>query len=182
MINKFRAKHKLDVVNVIYLTDGDGNEGISLPWTRNGVIYLVDKKTKKKIRVDGSIQAIMTQLVREVTGCKHLGFFLANKSDITRVCNELQWGKKVSYEEIREIKKQFRDEKFVAIENLGYDQYFYIQSSNGAIQEEKMQINAGMTKNKMANEFSKSVNSKKSSRALVTQFAEEISASLKWAA
>ena len=45
-----------------------------------------------------------------------------------------------------------------------------------------MQINAGMTKNKMANEFSKSVNSKKSSRALVTQFAEEISASLKWAA
>jgi nucleoid DNA-binding protein len=39
-----------------------------------------------------------------------------------------------------------------------------------------------MTKNKMANEFSKSVSSKKSSRALVTQFAEEISASLKWAA
>jgi nucleoid DNA-binding protein len=36
-----------------------------------------------------------------------------------------------------------------------------------------------MTKHKMANEFSKSVNSKKSSRALVTQFAEEISASLK---
>ena len=182
MINKFRAKHKLDVVNVIYLTDGDGNEGISLPWTRNGVIYLVDKKTKKKIRVDGSIQAIMTQLVREVTGCKHLGFFLANKSDVIRVCRALEWNREISVQESRELKKQFREEKFFAIENLGYDQYFYIQSSNGAIQEEKMQINAGMTKNKMANEFSKSVNSKKSSRALVTQFAEEISASLQWAA
>jgi hypothetical protein len=183
MINKFRAKHKLDVVNVIYLTDGDGNEGILLPWTRNGVIYLVDKKTKKKIRLaDNNVQPALTQLVREVTGCKHLGFFLANKSDVTRVCRALEWSREISVQESRELKKQFREEKFFAIENLGYDQYFYIQSANGAITEDKMEINAGMTKNKMANEFSKSVNSKKSSRALVTQFAEEISASLKWAA
>ena len=153
-----------------------------LPWTRNGVIYLIDKKSKKKVRVDSNVQAALTQLVREVTGCKHLGFFLANKTDVTRVCRDLEWSKTMSVQETRELKKQFREEKFFAIENLGYDQYFYIQSASGAIQEEKMQINAGMTKNKMANEFSKSVNSKKFSRALVTQFAEEISASLKWAA
>ena len=91
----------------------------------------------------------------------------------------MEWSKQIDYQQSRELKKQFREEKFFAIKNLGYDQYFYIQSAVGAIQEEKMQINAGMTKNKMANEFSKSVNSKKSSRALVTQFAEEISASLK---
>ncbi|NDF99389.1 MAG: hypothetical protein EB101_10820, partial [Chitinophagia bacterium] len=179
MINKFRAKHKLDIVNVIYLTDGDGQDGIMMPYTRRGVVYLIDKKSKKKIRVDGNAQAAITQLVRDVTGCKHLGFFLANKGDMNRICNELHWSKKVSFEEIREIKKEFRDEKFVAIPNLGYDQYFYIQSAVGAIQEEKMKIDSTMTKSKMANEFSKSVNSKKSSRALVTQFAEEISASLK---
>ena len=182
MINKFRAKHKLDIVNVIYLTDGEGQDGLLMPWTRNGVCYLVDKKTKKKIRVDGNTQAALTQLVREVTGCKHLGFFLATKNDVNRVCKDLEWSKKSDYQQSRELKKQFREEKFVAIPNLGYDQYFYIQSANGAIAEDKMEIVAGMTKNKMANEFSKSVNSKKSSRALVTQFAEEISASLKWAA
>jgi hypothetical protein len=182
MINKFRAKHKLDIVNVIYLTDGEGQDGILMPWTRNGVCYLVDKKTKKKIRVDGNVQAAMTQLVREVTGCKHLGFFLANKNDVNRLCKDLGWSKNIDYQQIRDIKKQFRDEKFFAIENLGYDNYFYIQSAVGAIAEDKMQIVSGMTKNKMANEFSRSVNSKKTSRALVTQFAEEISASLKWAA
>lgn len=182
MINKFRVKHKLDIVNVIYLTDGDGNEGIMMPWSRNGVVYFVDKKTKKKIRVDGNVQATLTQLVREVTGCKHLGFFLANKTDVQRMVRDLEWSKKIDYQKARELKKQFREEKFVAIKNLGYDQYFYIQSAVGAIAEDEMQIVAGMTKNKMANEFSKSVNSKKSSRALVTQFAEEISASLKWAA
>jgi hypothetical protein len=179
MINKFRAKYKLDVVNVIYLTDGEGQDGLVMPWTRNGVIYLVDKKTKKKVRVDSNVQAAMTQLVREVTGCKHLGFFLANKNDVTRVCREMEWSKQIDYQQSRELKKQFRDEKFFAIKNLGYDQYFYIQSAVGAITEDKMEIVAGMTKHKMANEFSKSVNSKKSSRALVTQFAEEISASLK---
>ena len=182
MINKFRAKHKLDIVNVIYLTDGEGSDGVLLPYSRKGVVYLIDKKTKKKIRVDGNTQAALTQLVREVTGCKHLGFFLATKNDVSRLCKDLEWSKTIDYQEAREIKKQFREEKFVAIQNLGYDQYFYIQSANGAIAEDEMQIVAGMTKNKMANEFSKSVSSKKSSRALVTQFAEEISASLKWAA
>ena len=182
MINKFRAKHKLDIVNVIYLTDGEGSDGVLLPYSRKGVVYLIDKKTKKKIRVDGNTQAALTQLVREVTGCKHLGFFLATKNDVSRLCKDLEWSKTIDYQKAREIKKQFREEKFVAIQNLGYDQYFYIQSANGAIAEDEMQIVAGMTKNKMANEFSKSVSSKKSSRALVTQFAEEISASLKWAA
>jgi hypothetical protein len=190
MINKFRAKHKLDIVNVIYLTDGIGQNGIIMPLAYPyGVIYLVDKKTKKKIRVNGNavningnVQTALTQLVREVTGCKHLGFFLTNKTDLNRLCRELAWSRKMSLHEICELKKQFRDEKFFAMSNLGYDQYFYIQSAKGAITEDKMEINSSMTKSKMANEFSKSVNSKKSSRALVTQFAEEISASLKWAA
>ena len=182
MIKKFQTNHKLDVVNVVYLTDGEGNEGLILPYSRKGVIYLIDKKTKKKIRVDYNVQAALTQLVRDVTGCKHLGFFLANKSDVSRLCHELEMEKKMSVQETRELKKQFREEKFFAIQNLGYDQYFYIQSANGAIVEDKMQLDSTMTKSKMANAFSKSVTSKKSNRALVTQFAEEISASLKWAA
>ena len=182
MIKKFRINHKLDVVNVVYLTDGDGNDGVVVPWSRGGVCYLVDRKTKKKIRVEYNVQSALTQLVRDVTGCKHLGFFLATKSDVARVCNDLELSNTMSAFEVRELKKQFREEKFFAIQNLGYDQYFYIQSANGAIAEDEMQIVSGMTKNKMANAFSKSVNSKKSNRALVTQFAEEISASLKWAA
>ena len=182
MINNFRAKHKLDIVNVIYLTDGEGGEGIQMPWTRNGVYYLVDKKTKKKIRSEGNVQAALTQLVRDVTGCKHLGFFLATKNDVSRVCKDLEYVQKIDLLQSKNFKKQFREEKFVAIPNLGYDKYFYIQSAAGSIQEDEMSIDGSMSKNKMANEFSRSVNSKKTSRALVTQFAEEISASLKWAA
>ena len=182
MINNFRAKHKLDIVNVIYLTDGEGGEGIQMPWTRNGVYYLVDKKTKKKIRSEGNVQAALTQLVRDVTGCKHLGFFLATKNDVSRVCKDLEYVQKIDLLQSKNFKKQFREEKFVAIPNLGYDKYFYIQSAAGSIQEDEMSIDGSMSKNKMANEFSRSVNSKKTSRALVTQFAEEISASLKWVA
>ena len=182
MINNFRAKHKLDIVNVIYLTDGEGGDGVQMPWTRNGVCYLVDKKTKKKIRSEGNIQAALTQLVRDVTGCKHLGFFLASKNDVSRVCKDLEYVQKIDLLQSKNFKKQFREEKCVAIPNLGYDKYFYIQSATDNIQEDEMSIDGSMSKNKMANEFSRSVNSKKTSRALVTQFAEEISASLKWVA
>jgi len=179
MIKNFRAKYKLDVVNVIYLTDGEGNEGVLLPWSRNASIYLVDKKSRKKILVDGNLQACVTQLVRDVTGCKHLGFYLATKHDVGRVINGLEYSKSIDHIKGRELRKQFREGKFIAISNLGYDKYFYIQSATTAITEDKIQINSTMTKSKMANEFSRSVSSKKTSRALVTQFAEEISAGLK---
>jgi len=182
MITKFRAKHKLDIVNVVYLTDGEGNDGVRMPYTKKGVIYIVDKNSKKKIRVDGNLQAAITVLVRDVTGCKHIGFFLAGKTEFSRVMKDLEYRRAVDFQQSRELKKQFRENKFVAISNLGYDQYFYIKSEVGAIVDDKMEINSGMSKQKMANEFSKSVVSKKNNRALVTQFAEEISASLKVAA
>lgn len=179
IINKFRAQHKLHIVNVIYLTDGEGNDGLRMPYTRKGVVYIVDKKTKKRIRVERNTQAALTELVREVTGCKHLGFYLANKYDVGHVCRDLENQNKIDALKSRDLKRQFREEKYFAVSNLGYDKYFYIESATTSISESELNIMSGMSKNKMANQFSKSLQSKKNNRALVTQFAEEIAASLK---
>jgi len=183
LINKFRAAHKLDIVNVIYLTDGEGTDGISIPWIRGGkgaVCYLVDKKSKKKVRVDDrNTQSALTQLAREVTGCKHLGFYLASSGDMKYVFRNIEYNQQMSVYEIRALKKEFRENKFISVQNLGYDNYFYIQSAAGAIREDNLRIDSTMTKNKMANLFTKTLQSKKNNRALVSQFAEEIASSLK---
>jgi len=176
-IKKFRGDHKLDIVNVIYLTDGDGEGALYYPYFTHGrdtTVYLVDKKTKKKIRVEYNIQTAVTQLVREVTGCKHIGFFLCNKRELNRQAKSLEWAKKLTYKEALEFRKNFRDKGFAACPNLGYDNYFYIETSNTSIEEKTLQIDSKMTKSKMASQFKQSIASKKSSRALVSKFAEDL--------
>ena len=179
IITKFRAAHKLDITNVVYLTDGEGSGGMShknIPYheSRNSVIYYIDKKTKKRIRYDGgNQQQVITQLVRDVTDCKHIGYFLMDRYASKHIWREFKY-RGMNEWQLRELKKSFRENKFVALPTLGYDNYFYIAASNNKITEEQMEITQGMSKSKLANEFSKMVRSKSSNRRLVSNFAEDL--------
>lgn len=186
IIKNFRAAHKLDVTNVVYLTDGEGGDGLSCPdgtgmyssyyGKKLGVVYLIDKKTKKKVRIDDNWnqQAAVTNLVRDVTGCKHIGFYLMESRSLRYVMRDMS--SKFDAVKRSALLKQMREEKFFAIPNLGYDNYFYIEAAEENITEEGIGDLTGMTKAKITSAFKKSMNSKKSSRALVSQFAKEIAA------
>ena len=95
MIERFKADHKVDITNVIYLSDGDGTQCFSFPEVKTSKInpetgkpaiqthvYLIDRKTKRRIEFDQSAryssewQAAMTSFVREATDCKHIGFYV----------------------------------------------------------------------------------------------------------
>lgn len=182
IINTFRKKYKLDIVNVIYLTDGEGSTGIELPWgKKDAVFYLVDKKTKKKVKTDfeqGSIQASMTELVRDVTGCKHIGFYLIERKSAKHLFSYIQHKNNLSILEVKNLKNQFNETNSFGVRNLGYDKYFYIRAFEHNIQDDKLNIFSDMTKAKMASVFTKSLQSKKGNRALATQFAQEIATHL----
>ena len=187
MIKNFRAAHDLDITNVIYLTDGEGSSQLRLPtnakWHISQVIYFVDKSTKKKIRVEYSQQAAVTELVRDVTGCKHIGYFIGSnrdiRSELTAVSRRASRGEnKYTTNDILQMNKSFKENNFFACSNAGYDKYFYSTTSSNSIQEDNMVITEGMTKAKMASAFKKSVMSKRSNRLLVSKFAEEIATAL----
>jgi hypothetical protein len=74
------------------------------------------------------------------------------------------------------VLKQLREDKFFAMPNLGYDNYFYIEAAQEQITEDGIGDLTGLSKAKITSAFKKSMNSKKSSRALVSQFAKEIAA------
>lgn len=186
IITNFRAAHKLDVTNVVYLTDGEGGNGLLAPDGRHingysyggakkmGVVYLIDKKTKKKVRMDETWmqQPAITNLVREVTGCKHIGFYLMEGRSMRWVLRDLN----VDAVKRAVLVKQLREEKFFATSNLGYDNYFYIQAADESITEDGIGDLTGLTKAKITSAFKNSMRSKKSNRALVSQFAKEIAA------
>ena len=184
IITAFQNKHQLDVCNVVYLTDGDGGNHLSYPPMdvnsgfyddrRRSVVYLIDKKTKKKVKLANNyyMQAAITELVADVTGCKHLGFFVGNKKAIQRDMKYLIADK--SHEQQDVAKKTFREHNYLIVERLGYDKYFYVALPNTNIVDDKLEITSDMNKNRMAREFSKHVSSKKTNRLLLTKLAEEL--------
>ena len=194
MIKNFRVDNKLDIVNVLYLTDGEGNTALSYPesvaqisWDahKRAVFYYVDKKTQRKIRKEKyeSEQSAVTRLVKDVTGCKHLGFYLVGKREMKdqlyHLNRDAEFGNNgYTVADVDKMRKCAKENNFFAASSIGYDKYFYIGSSNTNITDEELVITQDMTKHKMARTFSKTLTSKKSNRILVSQFAEELAVGL----
>ena len=137
IITKFQQDHKLNVCNVIYLTDGEGGNNMSYPPIsdasgfyddrRKSVVYLIDKKTKKKVKLQTvyDVQAPLTQLVSDITGCKHIGFYVGkNRKAMQRDLKHLTHGKSVAEQE--SVRQSFREHNYFIVDRLGYDKYFYV--------------------------------------------------------
>lgn len=182
MIKKFQRAHQLDVCNVVYLTDGEGgsdlhyppHEDFGLARNRDAVYYLVDKKTQKKVKVSGiwTLQAPITELVAEVTGCKHIGFYVGREKSIKHEMKYLIADK--SFNEQQEMKKSMNTHKFFTTKSRGYEKYFYVAIPTDNVKDEKLNITQDMTKSKMAKAFGDNLNSKRTNRLLLTKLAEEL--------
>ena len=181
MIKKFQRAHQLDVCSVVYLTDGEGGSDLhypmqeSLSFNRDAVYYLIDKKTQKKIKVTGSpwhLQTPVTELVAEVTGCKHIGFYVGREKAIKYELKTIAYGK--SFNEQQEMKKSMNNHKFFTTKSRGYEKYFYVALPNGNVKDSKLNITQDMTKSKMAKVFGENLNNKRTNRLLLTKLAEEL--------
>ena len=122
LFRSFRAAHKLDVTNVVYLTDGEGSGAFSFPTIgyhdhHRAVMYFVDKKTKKRVRVEGGHQATVTKLVRDVTDCKHIGYFLMDRHYSKYLWRELKY-RNIDEFQISKLKKDMRENNFITIPTL----------------------------------------------------------------
>ena len=199
IIRNFKEKHKVDIVNTIHLTDGEG-DGNTLKYPHDtpfhrytngyrntsdsGIAYLVDKKSKKRVKIDYStigrysgvdpIQQAVTKLVADITGTKQIGFRLVEQRMSKYVFRELL--DNVGGAELESLRKNYRENNFMATTTHGYDKFFYIGASNNNIKDEELKIEEGMTKAKIASAFKKSQTGKKSNRVLVSKFSEEIAA------
>lgn len=179
IITDFRIATKADIVNVVYLTDGVGDNTWNVPknsggYTTKSVYYIIDKKTKTKKRLMGygRMQETLTELVREVTGCKHIGFYLTPRN---RLIRELKYSS-LSIETLTKLRDSAKKNNFFTMQTLGYDNYFYVGIDGGNVDDGKLAVDTKMTKAKMAAEFKKHQRGKSANRILVSRFSQEIAA------
>jgi hypothetical protein len=195
VINEFKARNKLQVVNTIFLTDGESDpvSGYAKPDgihndTKNKKFILQDKKTKKNYELAleykhatyfGNVHrkkftVTLLKMLKEQTGCNLIGFYI-HGSNFRAAYNEF-FGYSTTEQHKDEASKMWREDGFISVTSEGYDEYYILNTKNLNIVTEKLQIDNTMTKGKLAKEFMKFSTNKSVNRVLLQRFVKKIAA------
>lgn len=194
VVNQFHARSKVQVVNTIFLTDGesDGN------WEVVGVpIYASNNKKRKFILQDrvlkkdydlGTVEPYqggigdsrrttitLLKVLKDRTGCNLLGFYIY--TDGIRSLQNRYYRNVTDMTVLNGIKKQFEGEGFVAVTNDGYDENYILRSQSLNIRKNELYIDPkNMSKNKIAKSFKEFSAKKAINRVLLQRFIKKIAA------
>ncbi len=193
VLDQFKETHKLDVVNAMYLTDGDSTDEpqvIKDDMSRSSFAYInnkyekvkrivkiVDSKTKVAMTVSASddylsAQQLFTMMVQKITGCVNIGFYIGKSQTIKyRMRRDADGVDAITR---RAMTQSLRENKFYASNNQGFASYFNVCVRSENINEDSYTVTATNTLDKKAvkkltTEFSKNQNDKKSDRIFTSK-------------
>jgi hypothetical protein len=185
IISQFKAKYKLDVVNTVFLTDGDANEtngvigGKSLPQARysEGNVVIRDTKTGLEGRAaPGQEMTIaLLNLLKAKVGGNIIGFFLIPTYHQKRVILSRISRTKLYIADFDKHYNDFKKNKFFMLNDVGYDDFYFIPGDRDlAIEEDKMETPEKGSKNDFKKAFMKMQKGKSVNRILLSRFAQKI--------
>lgn len=180
----YKEQNKIDVLSTIFLTDGDGASTDSifdenqkskrLPHSNNVNLVIKDTETNKSaVSIGGEpLTSGLLRLLQLRSNTKLVGYYITEKNaryTAQSVINN--YGKNVEQNKIQEY---LRKNKFYSVKNVGYDEYFIVQSKDLAIADEELQINDINAKREMLKAFIKKQKNKILNRVLLNKFIEQI--------
>jgi len=184
IVKEFRKQYKLDVVNTVFLTDGDSDEnryvngGTNIPNPKYQGYNLIIRDTKTmnegKAPPGTEMTVALLELLRANTGVNVLGFFISagnHKRNILARLNKT--GKVIS--NIDESLKNFRKEKFFMINDVGYDDFYIIPGGEDlSIEDEEMKVESGASTANLKKAFMNMQKGKSVNRVLLNRFVGKI--------
>jgi len=183
IVPEFQKKNKLQIVNTIFLTDGESNNanrylqkdpyyGLTDVHMKYERLVIRDPVTKHEEKIDGKYgneaqTRAFIRLLKARTGSNVIGFYVISGRDFNRKVHEW-YPKQMNHEE---MKDNFRKSKFAILENTGYDEY-YILRSNGLDTDEDstFEVKENSTFRGIASAFTKYNNGKHNSRVVLNRF------------
>lgn len=184
---QFRTQYKLDIVNTVFLTDGDSNDN-GQAIKENNELYYYDKMNGdcnvivrhtetmaegKKVP-NGELTVALLELLKQVSGVNNIGFFIAPHYNRGTIMNRIyRSGRTVSNfdEKIKLAKRN----KFFMLNNVGYDDYYIIPGGKELdVPEDIMVVESNAKKTDIKNAFLKMQKGKSLNRILLSRFVDKI--------
>ena len=224
LLSEFKSSNNLQIVNAIYLTDGENN-GITGSFNfvkgnpesnydsnkvdrfelnrvfgsyNSRASYLVDQKTKKQYTIHKSgndnrysrnryrIETLtLLEILKDRIGVNVIGFHLVNTKRLPRFIDDSLYRMSggdmeeyYSYSKVEELKRNFRKtlnkDRFYALDEFGYDDYYVLPNNKLDTKTEELEIDSDMKKSQIKKQFIKHNKSKTVNRVLLTRFIEKI--------
>ena len=194
IVKQFREANNIQIMNTIFLTDGEAGGFITnstntrYSYGKKKTIFYYKNRPYEVSDCRNPTSALF-DILREETGTRNIGFFLASNAYASRKIDMLYYyGSQpvrngvVDIHSIRAEKiKNFRKNNFVICDHDGYD-VFYIMAANTAVvslDEVFDSVDVVDDKKKIINSFVKSANIRGKSRILLNNFAEIVAQDLK---
>lgn len=193
---KFIARTKAEVVNMVFLTDGDSDDSLRYcrestgydGITRHSVyshsdpsrvnVVLTHKETRKSVKVDdldSRTTCSLVRLVREVTGANIVCFDIVEHSGRRTLGHKIFKGSRaLTVEQLNIIDtahRKFKKDRIYVVEDLGFNEYYLIPGGQELdIDDDDFAVEAGADKKKILKAFAQMQNNKTTSRILLNRF------------
>ena len=168
----FQAKHGVQIVNTVFLTDGDGHSmGASRGWGHDKTI-VHDPKTRKDYEVvkdehNPETNAYL-RILQERTGTNLIGIRLYD-GKIQRMRY-----RHFNEEGVAKAVQAWKQHNFIAVDDAGYDKLFIVKGNLNVETDALENISEDASYTKLKNAFMKGANNQKSSRVIATQMIDVI--------
>lgn len=184
IVKEFRKQYKLDVVNTVFLTDGDsddsryvnGGSNVPNPKYQGYNLIIRDAKTMNegKAAPGCEMTVALLELLRANTGVNVIGFFISAGHHKRNILARLsKTGKVIS--NLDESLKLFRKEKFFMINGVGYDDFYIIPGGEElSIEDEEMKVESGASTANLKKAFMNMQKGKSVNRVLLNRFIGKI--------
>jgi hypothetical protein len=188
IVKEFRKKYRLDIVNTVFLTDGDANETnrvIHEPGERGYIpnsrygdsnIIVRDVKTMNegRARPKSDLTIALLELLKANTGVNVIGFYISSGNYKRQIMSRLDKSG-TNMPDFDEKLKTAKRQKFFMINGAGYDDYYIIPGGKDLdAKDEEMQVDENASKNQLKHAFMMMQKSKGINRVLLSRFVEKI--------
>ena len=189
IIPEFQKKYKLQVVNTVFLTDGEGHNmrrvfsdinDIIIPTNINDYGYgaspsalvIRDPITRREERLENiyssSAQtAALVKLLKARTNCNVLGFYVISGREFGKKCYDF-YPRTANYDA---IKTNFRKNKYAVVTTAGFDEYYVLRSEALDTDEDgTFEVKENATTRGLVSAFSKYAGGRVANRIVLNRF------------
>lgn len=186
IVPEFQKRNKLQMVNTIFLTDGEGQTLNSIwdrdiegkttlknsgGWRRNALIVR-DPVTRYEEKINDpynstQMSSAFIKLLKARTGSNVIGFYVISGREFNRnIYNFYPRG--VDHED---IKINFRKNKFAVVTSAGFDEYYILRSESLDTEDDvELQVKENASTRSLVTAFSKYAGGRVSNRVVLNRF------------
>ena len=176
--DKFRAKNRVEVLNTIFLTDGDGDNNINIEGSRYNAnhVNITDSTTGAvtTVKYDDNnsyqMQSALLNLYQKATGSRTINFFIASYNP--------KWAAKRMHNSAEDFdakwKEEWKQKYFHTKNSFGFNDRFLIPGGEELSIEEDVLTVDGNSPTKLRQAFKKFQNKKQTNRVLLNKMIQAV--------